>query len=64
MTEPWKVPTDAVLFMQLTPREYLETALHSVDGQGSAVEAKNNVRATSALVYCPFFNQCKLQRIQ
>ena len=31
--------------VQLTPREYLETALKSVSGQGSAVEAKNKVHS-------------------
>ena len=29
--------------LQLTPREYLETALHSVEGRGASVEAKNRV---------------------
>jgi hypothetical protein len=33
---------------QLTPREYLETALRPVPGSGRAVEAKNAVRASSA----------------
>ena len=31
------------LLLQLTPREYLETALHSVEGRGASVEAKNRV---------------------
>ena len=33
-------------FLQLTPREYLETALHSVEGRGASVEAKNRVSKT------------------
>ena len=32
-----------LLLLQLTPREYLETALHSVEGRGASVEAKNHV---------------------
>ena len=28
---------------QITPREYLETALRQLDGSGPAIEAKNQV---------------------
>ena len=41
--------TSCDMYMQITPREYLETALKSVHGEGRAVEAKNAVRSHTFL---------------
>jgi hypothetical protein len=38
------VAADAVLVLQVSPREYLETALSPTAGAGAAIEAKNQVR--------------------